>query len=47
MPLQHLMVIDATLTMLGATVEAEYQCWINAINAMTVFCPVEEGQPMP
>ena len=45
MPPQHLMVIDATLTMPGATLEAEYQRRINAINAMTVFCLVEEGQP--
>jgi hypothetical protein len=47
MPPQHLMVIDATLTMPGATLEAEYQRRINAINAMTAFCPVEEGRPTP
>lgn len=42
MPPHHLMVIDATLTMPGATFEAEYQCQINAFNAMTAFCLVEE-----
>ncbi|ODM16216.1 hypothetical protein SI65_08215 [Aspergillus cristatus] len=47
MPLQHLMVIDATLSMPGATLEAEYQHQINMINVMTVLCPIEEGQPMP
>ena len=47
MPPQHLMVIDATLTMPGATLEAEYQRRINATNAMTAFCPVEEGRPTP
>ena len=47
MPPQHLMVIDATLTIPGATLEAEYQRRINAINAMTAFCPVEEGRPTP
>ena len=41
MPPQHVMVIDPTLTMPGATLEAEYQRRINAINAMTAFCPVE------
>lgn len=46
-PPQHLMVIDATLTMPGATLEAEYQRWINMINAMTAFCLVEEGRPAP
>ena len=43
MPPQHLMVIDATLTIPDATLKAEYQHWINTINVMTVFCPVEEG----
>lgn len=47
MPPQHLMVIDAVLTVPGATLEAEYQRRINAIKAMTAFCPVEEGRPMP
>lgn len=44
---QHLTVIDTTLTVPGITVEAEYQRRINAINAMTAFCPVEEGRPTP
>ncbi|KAL2810116.1 hypothetical protein BDW59DRAFT_155642, partial [Aspergillus cavernicola] len=44
---QHLMVIDTMLTMPGATLEAEYQRRINTINAMTAFCPVEEGRPTP
>jgi hypothetical protein len=47
MPPQHLMMIDAILTMQGATIEAELQRRINAINAMTAFCSVEEGRPMP
>ncbi|KAK6815542.1 hypothetical protein RU639_008672 [Aspergillus parasiticus] len=44
---QHLAMIDAMLTMSGATLEAEYQRRINAINAMTAFCTVEEGRPTP
>jgi hypothetical protein len=44
---QHLMVVDTTLTMPGATLEAEYQRRIDAINAMTAFCSVEEGRPTP
>lgn len=47
MPPQHLKVIDAVLTIPGATLEAEYQRRINAINAMTAFCPVGEGRPIP
>lgn len=47
MPPQHLMMIDATLTMPDATLEVEYQHWINAINAMIAFCLVEEGRPTP
>jgi Protein of unknown function (DUF3435) len=47
MPPEHLMVIDTMLTMPGATLEAEYQRRINAINAVTVFCGVEEGRPTP
>lgn len=43
---QHLKVVDTTLTMLGATLEAEYQRCIDAINAMAAFCSVEEGRPM-
>jgi hypothetical protein len=44
---QHLAVIDALLTMPGTTLEAECQRWIAAINALTAFCPVEEGRPTP
>ena len=43
MPLQHLTVNNATLSMPGATLEAEYQCRINAINVITALCPVERG----
>ncbi|KAL4861381.1 hypothetical protein BDV12DRAFT_208056 [Aspergillus spectabilis] len=39
MPPQHLMMIDAMLTMPGATIEAELQRQINAINVMAAFCP--------
>ncbi|KAL4785059.1 hypothetical protein BJX76DRAFT_347371 [Aspergillus varians] len=42
--LQYLTVINTMLTVPGITVKAEYQCWINAINVMTVFCPpVSDG----
>ncbi|KAH1309370.1 hypothetical protein KXW65_007258, partial [Aspergillus fumigatus] len=44
---QHLMVVDTTLTMPGATLEAEYQRRIDTINAMAAFCSVEEGRPTP
>ncbi|KMK57044.1 hypothetical protein Y699_05959 [Aspergillus fumigatus Z5] len=44
---QHLMVVDTTLTMPGATLEAEYQRCIDTINAMAAFCLVEEGRPTP
>jgi hypothetical protein len=47
MPPQHLLMIDVMLSMPGATLEAELQRRINAINAMTAFCPVEEGRPTP
>ena len=47
MPPQHLMVIDAILSMPGAILEAEYHHQINVINVMTAFCSVEEGQPTP
>lgn len=43
MPLQHLTVNNATLSMPDATLEAEYQCRINAINVITALCPVERG----
>ena len=42
---QHLMVIDPTLTIPGATLEGEYKRWINAINAMTAFCLWKRGGP--
>ena len=41
MPPQHLTVIDATLSMPGATLEAEYQRRINAINAYSVYIIVQ------
>ncbi|KAL4748723.1 hypothetical protein BDW72DRAFT_205428 [Aspergillus terricola var. indicus] len=44
---QHLAVINALLTMPGTTLEAECQRRIDAINALTAFCPVEEGRPIP
>ncbi|KAL4912623.1 hypothetical protein BDW62DRAFT_214876 [Aspergillus aurantiobrunneus] len=44
---QHLTVINTMQTIPGITVEAEYQHRINVINAMTAFCPVEEGRPTP
>ena len=40
-------VIDTMLTMPGDTIEAEYQRRINAINAVSAFCGVEEGRPVP
>lgn len=46
MPPEHLMVIDTMLTTPGATLEVEYQRRINAINAVTAFCGVEEGRPI-
>lgn len=42
---EFMRVIDTILTMPGATVEAEYQRRIEAINAVTAFCGVEEGRP--
>jgi hypothetical protein len=41
------MVIETVLTMPGTTIEAGYQRRINAINAITAFCGVEEGRPTP
>jgi hypothetical protein len=41
---EFMLVIDTMLTMPGATVEAEYQRRINAINAVTAFYGVEEGR---
>jgi hypothetical protein len=43
---QHLMGVNTILTVLGATLEAEYQRRINIINIMTVFYSMEEGQPI-
>lgn len=45
MPSQHLMLVDAMLTMPGSTLEAEHQRRINAINTGTAFCGVKEGRP--
>lgn len=42
---QHMMLIDTVLTMPGMTVEKEYQRRIAAINAVIVFCDIEEGSP--
>lgn len=47
MPPEHLIMVDAILSMPGATIEAEYQRRINAINAMAEFCRMEEGRPTP
>jgi hypothetical protein len=43
---EYLMVIDTMLTMPSTTLEVEYQPQINAINVVTAFCSMEEGQPM-
>jgi len=45
MTLQHMMLIDTVLTLPGATIEAEYQRRIAAINAVIAFCDVMEGAP--
>jgi hypothetical protein len=42
MPPEHLMVINTMLTILGATLKAEYQCQISAINMVITFCGMEE-----
>ena len=44
---EFMLVIDTMLTMPGTTVEAEYKRRINAINAVTAFCNVEEGRSIP
>ncbi|KAL3428722.1 hypothetical protein BDV09DRAFT_203994 [Aspergillus tetrazonus] len=44
---QYLAVIDALLTMPGSTLEAEYQRQIDAINALTAFCPKHINPPWP
>jgi hypothetical protein len=43
---EFMRVIDTILTMPGATIEAEYQRRVDAINAVTAFCGVEEGRPI-
>lgn len=45
MPRQQMLMIDAIFTMPGATLEVEQRRQINAINAVTAFCSVEEGRP--
>lgn len=40
-------VIDVMITMPGATIEAETQRRIKAISAVTAFCGVAEGRPVP
>jgi hypothetical protein len=42
---EFIRVIDTILTMPGATIETKYQRRIDAINAVTAFCGVEEGRP--
>lgn len=42
---EHMVLIDTILTLLGPTIEAEYHCWITAINAIVSFCNMEEGPP--
>ena len=41
-----MMLIDTILTIPGTTVEAETQCWIDAINTIVAFCDVEDGAPL-
>ncbi|KAL1979001.1 hypothetical protein VTN96DRAFT_7497 [Rasamsonia emersonii] len=41
-----MMLIDTILTLPGATIEAEYQRRIAAINAVIAFCDVMEGAPI-
>ncbi len=45
MPPQQMLMIDAILSLPGTTMEAEYKRRIQAINAVTAFCGVEEGRP--
>jgi hypothetical protein len=45
MALEQLLLIDAILTLPETLLEKEYQQRIAAINAVTVYCGVEEGQP--
>jgi hypothetical protein len=43
--LEHLRLIDAILTLPKTSLEKELQRRITAINAVTAYCGVEEGQP--
>ncbi|KAL3429111.1 hypothetical protein BDV09DRAFT_200914 [Aspergillus tetrazonus] len=45
MPPQQMLMIDTILSLPGTTLEAEYERRIQAINAVTAFCGVEEGRP--
>jgi hypothetical protein len=40
---EHLLLIDAILTLPETSLEKEYQRRIAAINAVTAYCGVEEG----
>jgi len=42
---EQLLLIDSILTLPETTFEREYQRRIAAINAVTAYCGVEEGQP--
>ncbi|KAJ1715650.1 hypothetical protein NYO67_2123 [Aspergillus flavus] len=42
---QQMLMIDAILSLPGTIQEAEYERRIQAINAVTAFCGVEEGRP--
>ncbi|CRG92724.1 Putative membrane protein ycf1 [Talaromyces islandicus] len=44
---QHVLLIDAVLTIPETTVEAELARRIRAIHAVIAFCDVEEGPPVP
>ncbi|KAH8706052.1 hypothetical protein BGW36DRAFT_422574 [Talaromyces proteolyticus] len=45
MSAQHLRLIERMMTVPGKTLEAEYQRRIQAIDAGTAYCGVEEGRP--
>ncbi|OGE47474.1 hypothetical protein PENARI_c043G01074 [Penicillium arizonense] len=42
---QHITLIDTVLTMPGKTIEEEHRRRVAAINAVIVFCDIEEGAP--
>jgi hypothetical protein len=42
--LEHLILIDAIITLLKTSIEKELQRRIAGINAMTAYCGVEEGR---